>query len=583
MRRWIWFSVCALAGIVLVAGGLLVPAHLRATEASVLAKAGRNSPTLVDQGLALVRDRQLGAAELIWHASKQEWLLRHEELGVAVNNLAQQHPAWQAWGGGDSHLAAVFDSPLGSGEKTPGSSNAGVNLSNSVPFTDWVVRLENRERVLGLLQTSTRPAVQELLLCRNLTNTYVFSSSQSSSGQALDAAVSVCGLLLDEQKLTSTLSNQVTSLAIQANHGNSAPLEQTLLDFMSLGERFNWSQLVVFVSRVPDLETLRNLANLARANQERLPLFFSAVTLSGQPAVVAHYLMTWGQTGLADLGTSFRYGAGGLDELLQRNQRLYVSGIRQHLPTSGPVGAFLNFALDSSWRTPAQATTLKWLLILGGGFLLAMAGHFVWPAATPLELPLQVRGFHIIREILFAFGFLLVVLLVSEPFLAQVSQTVEFPLRLRLTIPGSTAPAGSPNASIPFMKQDTLNLLTLMLFFVLQGLLYIACIVKLAEIRRQRVAPRVQLRLLENEEHLFDAGLYLGFVGTIISLILVSLGVAHFSLMAAYSSTSFGIIFVSIFKIFHLRPTRRRLVLESEAASPEAVAPAARPALAPSV
>jgi O-antigen/teichoic acid export membrane protein len=77
--------------------------------------------------------------------------------------------------------------------------------------------------------------------------------------------------------------------------------------------------------------------------------------------------------------------------------------------------------------------------------------------------------------------------------------------------------------------------------------------------------------------------LYLGFVGTIISLILVSLGVAHFSLMAAYSSTSFGIIFVSIFKIFHLRPTRRRLVLESEAASPEAVAPAARPALAPSV
>ena len=45
-------------------------------------------------------------------------------------------------------------------------------------------------------------------------------------------------------------------------------------------------------------------------------------------------------------------------------------------------------------------------------------------------------------------------------------------------------------------------------------------------------------------DHLFDAGLYLGFVGTIISLILVSMGVIKFSLMAAYSSTSFGIIFV---------------------------------------
>ncbi len=211
-----------------------------------------------------------------------------------------------------------------------------------------------------------------------------------------------------------------------------------------------------------------------------------------------------------------------------------------------------------------------------------MAGHFAWPAITPLERPLQVRGFHIFREILFALGFLLVVLLVSEPFLAQISQTVELPFRLRLTIPGSTASAVMPGAHGSFMKQDTLNLLTLLLFFVLQGLLYIACLVKLAEIRRQRVLPRVQLRLLENEEHLFDAGLYLGFVGTIISLILVSLGVAHFSLMAAYSSTSFGIIFVSIFKIFHLRPAKRRLVLEAETSQPEPAA-APRPALAPTI
>ena len=68
----------------------------------------------------------------------------------------------------------------------------------------------------------------------------------------------------------------------------------------------------------------------------------------------------------------------------------------------------------------------------------------------------------------------------------------------------------------------------------------------------------MKLKLLENEDHLFDAGLYLGFLGTIVSFILVSLNFDHqFSLMAAYSSTSFGIIFVSIFKIFHLRPARR--------------------------
>jgi hypothetical protein len=120
---------------------------------------------------------------------------------------------------------------------------------------------------------------------------------------------------------------------------------------------------------------------------------------------------------------------------------------------------------------------------------------------------------------------------------------------------------------------DQKSLLTLLLFFVLQGLIYTACVVKLAEVRRQRVMPRIKLRLLDNEEHLFDAGLYVGFAGTIISLILVSMNVIKPSLMAAYGSTSFGIIFVSIFKIFHLRPARRRLLLEAEAASPESIAP----------
>ena len=91
---------------------------------------------------------------------------------------------------------------------------------------------------------------------------------------------------------------------------------------------------------------------------------------------------------------------------------------------------------------------------------------------------------------------------------------------------------------------------------------------KLLAHRRQNVPPRIKLRLLENEEHLFDAGLYLGFCGTIISLILVSLGLIAPSLMAAYGSTSFGIIFVSIFKIFHLRPARRKLLLEAEGAQP---------------
>jgi hypothetical protein len=178
-----------------------------------------------------------------------------------------------------------------------------------------------------------------------------------------------------------------------------------------------------------------------------------------------------------------------------------------------------------------------------------------------------VRGFHLAREFLFALGFLLVVLLLSEPFLSQGSQKVELPFRLRLPMLGDAGPAEKPGVPTTFMNQVTF--LTMLLFFVLQSLLYVASLVKLAEIRRQRVPARVKLKLLENEDHLFDAGLYLGFLGTIISLILVSLGVfKQPSLMAAYSATSFGILFVVLFKVLHLRPARRHLLLEAETESP---------------
>jgi hypothetical protein len=217
-------------------------------------------------------------------------------------------------------------------------------------------------------------------------------------------------------------------------------------------------------------------------------------------------------------------------------------------------------------------------LYLLAGFLIAMAMHFARPGASILERPLQVRGFHIAREMLFALGFLLVVLLLSEPFLAQESQRVVFPFRLRLPTVGSVVSAGTISVNRTIMNQ--LSLLTLLLFFVLQALLYTASLVKLAEIRRQNLPSRVKLKLLENEDHLFDAGLYLGFAGTIVSLILVSLGVIQPSLMAAYSSTSFGIIFVVVFKIFHLRPTRRKLLLEAESAPADPLARTVTPGLA---
>jgi hypothetical protein len=428
--------------------------------------------------------------------------------------------------------------------------------------------------------------VQELLRCRQLTNTTIFAPSDSASGQAFDAAISTAGLLAEEDRLTIRLRDALSSFAGEANRGGgSAPIEQALMDLLSLGQRMNWGQLAGFVGRIDDAETLRLLAHLVREHEAQLPALFSAVELSGKPGAVAQYLMSFDQSGAQDLAASLAFGTGGIDLLLLRNQRLHEPGLIEHLGSQGPLAAFTTLAAICSLRSPWITLMFKWFLYLWSGFLLAAAAHFARPVPSVLEEPLQVRGFHVALEVLFALGFLLVVLMLSEPFLAQQSQKMEFPFRLRLPGVGAAVPVGTLNAHATLMNQLNQTSpgvwLTMLLFFVLQALIYTACLVKLAEIKRQRVPSRVKLRLLENEEHLFDAGLYLGFAGTIVSLILVSLHIFQLSLMAAYSSTSFGIIFVSVFKIFHLRPARRAMLLQAEAAPSETVAATATPALAP--
>ena len=461
----------------------------------------------------------------------------------------QQHPDWLAWGN-DSTLKRLF----------------GNDSPSSEPFAGFIVRTQNREAALDLLRASTSPTVQELLRCRALTGTTLFAPSQSASGQAFDVAVTTGGLLVEEGRLTTDLGDNIFKLAAAANRGgNSQPLEQVLMDLMSLGRRFSWDQLVAFTGRIEDTGTLHVLADQVRDAGAQLPVLFSAVALSGKPAAVAKYLAHFPRTALTDLGYSLRFGTGAVNELLACDQLLYRTGFHRHLE------------VDCSLRLPWLAFMLKWLGYLAGGFLLAAAMHFARPAVSSLEQPLQVRGFHVVRESLFALGFLLVVLLLSEPFLAQDTRKDEVSFRLHVPTTGPAVLAGFARNHPNIM--NNMILLTLLLFFVLQSLIYIACLVKLAEIRRQNVPPRMKLKLLENEDHLFDAGLYLGFVGTIVSLILVSMGVIKFSLMAAYSSTSFGIIFVCVFKIFNLRPARRRLILEAEAGVVEPAAPVATPTL----
>jgi hypothetical protein len=111
---------------------------------------------------------------------------------------------------------------------------------------------------------------------------------------------------------------------------------------------------------------------------------------------------------------------------------------------------------------------------------------------------------------------------------------------------------------------ETSTLVSIAFFAALQVVMYFICLRKIADIEGEEMPPLLKLRLMENEENLFDSGLYVGMMGTAAALVLQVLGVIEPNLLAAYSSNLFGIICVAIVKIRHVRGYRRRLILQAQ-------------------
>ncbi len=113
---------------------------------------------------------------------------------------------------------------------------------------------------------------------------------------------------------------------------------------------------------------------------------------------------------------------------------------------------------------------------------------------------------------------------------------------------------------------DTSTLISIGLFAVLQVVIYLICLRKVREIDEQDIPPLLKLRLMENEENLFDSGLYVGMIGTAAALVLQVLGLIQPNLLAAYSSNLFGIVCVALVKIRHIRTYKRSLILQVQTA-----------------
>lgn len=275
MKRWFYFFFCVFFGLALLVGGWMMPVHLRAVDSSVLLRAGLDSPALVNRGLALVREKKPGAAEVLLAAAERENIYGHDKLRWALTYSFQIYPELELLGLEPrlKILEELKSKGPASMRPAPGTNTLeGEPIYGLEPFTGLMMQSENRTKVLRVLQASPYPAVQELLRGRSLTNTVLFPPSQSASGQAFDAALAMCGILIEAQHLNPNLTAAVSAAATEAlRGGNSQALEEICFDFMSLGQRFNWGQLAAFVQEIERPETLHYLAGRARKAQADCP------------------------------------------------------------------------------------------------------------------------------------------------------------------------------------------------------------------------------------------------------------------------------------------------------------------------
>jgi len=534
-----------LAAPLLVAAGLLlalaawsIPANLKAISPALLREAGTGTPSLAQFGRQLVESEKIGPATLTLDAARAVADPGVAGLERALGDLSAHAPEMVAWGGWDPFLDPLFNLRENRGRTA------------STPVLTFFITEKARTTLRNYLNQSRSLGVQALLRTRDLTATGRFVPAGQPGGQPLEAVILLTALLYQGEHLAPPLQRDLRTLAEAAvAQKDLGELEPFFIDLLSLGKRLDWAQLGELLRRTENTKTVGEYAHLARVAPDQLPLIYAAALFAGSADRVATYLITYGKTGLADLRLALTSGQGAVNQLLV-----------WQVPVNHGPGSGLGTAASLVILHPRLMIVLKYLGYLLGAYLVfrGLDRWIVAPGtATMLGLPRMKSG---VLAVLFS----ALLIIVTEPFLLKAAPLSEY--RYRLVLPALVATSTPPAQSLtkPSPTMDASTLISIGFFASLQVTMYFICLLKIREVARSAHPSLVKLRLMENEENLFDGGLYVGIGGTATALVLQVLGVIEPNLLAAYSSNLFGITCVALVKIRHVRPYKRQLILDSQ-------------------
>ena len=535
-----------LLGAALMALAWFFPINLGSIPPALLATAGEGTPSLSDYGRQLLEREKLGPAALFAAAAKRAGDPQVDRLAAQLAEAAARQPAQVPWGGWDPFLDPLFN------------LNENTGRAESTPVLTFFITEKARTALRHYLENSRSMGVQALLRTREVGVTSQFVPVKSAGGQTLDAVILLAALLYQGEHLSAPLQRDLRTLAeIAAGRLDMGELEEVYLDLLSLGKRLDWVQLSEMLRRTDDRKTLHEYAHLARVAPDDFAVIYAAALFSGSADQVATYLLQFGKTGLGDLTLAARDGQGAVQALL-----------RQQVPVNRARELVLPEVAQLSLRYPTAALAVKWLGFFLGAFAL-LRGLDRWVVGTLLGER------HFVTTGVIAALCAGLVIVFTEPFLFKTAPPSEFAFRLAVPVLAAVTDPASLTTVEPTLAMDTSTLLSIGLFALLQIGWFLVCLRKISEISRSPVTPLIKLKLMENEENLFDGGLYLGIAGTATALVLQVLGVIQPNLLAAYSSNLFGIVCVALIKIRHVRPFKRQLILDSQAVPVAAGSPTA--------
>lgn len=533
--------ITALSGVSLLVLGWFLPVGVNSVHPKVLSLAARGTPSIIDHGVERLSLQQPGPAGMALRAARQAGIGDASELQAVFDSAASTHPSLLESGGNDPVL-----------EDLPGGS---LTTGESKPAMVFLLPETRRKAIRGTIERSTSGNLRlwaGLLTVRGWGH---FQPVDSGGGQLLETVILMSALLDKGGHFSPGLEQELHALLSDAGEPrNAARLEAFFLDLVALSKRLDWVSLAQLFHHFPDTQTASHYAHFANVNPRAFPLIYTSTLMTENGGALAEYVATHGESGIEDLGTAARLGQGALALLLDRRARI--------LPAEADAPAPL---ASLALKLPAGMQVLRILCFFGG------AGLFVFGMTAARPPPVVTEGgeaarLQPLRSAVLALLFSLILVALGEPFLFNARQTSEYEVKERI-IPVQPPPAaetggpGEPEESMALAKLDISTIYSVAVFLLAQVLVYVICMQTIFQIKRRKAPPLLKLKLMENEENLFDMGLYVGIAGTAAALTLQVMDVIKADLVAAYSSNLFGITCVALVKICHVRPYKQRLIM----------------------